>query len=325
MWSAFRNCRKLAYWRYVQQLVPRARIPVQRFGATVHAALAAHYLGRGAAGIEIELLKAYPNRASDPEERADYNLAAAMMRAYTTQYPTETFQVVHVERPFRQPIINPTTDAASRSFVIAGKVDAVVRQDGALWLMEHKTASVIDQAYTERLWGDFQSVLYAHAISQEIGEPVAGVLYNVLLKPRLRQAQGETEQEFQERAAALAAKNKSGKSTAKRQLPESDEDFQTRLAEKYAAPDAFVRIPLYISADQVTTLQHELWELTQAYNEARRRSMWYQNTDYCWRYNRPCAYWNLCRSGGSEIVRDNDYEHREPFEELRSEDTETPF
>jgi hypothetical protein len=103
-------------------------------------------------------------------------------------------------------------------------------------------------------------------------------------------------------------------------MPESDEDFQARLAAKYADAGMFHREPLFISRDRFESLRAELWELTQAFLDARRRGVFYENTSQCFQYGRPCPYFALCRSGGSETVRENLYQRVAPHEELREEE-----
>lgn len=84
--------------------------------------------------------------------------------------------------------------------------------------------SANDSNYLDKLWTDTQIALYCYYL-RELGYPIVGVIYNVLLKSRLKQSKGETQEEYEARHAELAAKNKSGKSTAKRQLPETNEEF----------------------------------------------------------------------------------------------------
>ena len=79
----------------------------------------------------------------------------------------------------------------------------------------------------------------------------------------------------------------------------------------------FHRERLYLSRDRFEELQAQLWELTQAYLEARRRGAFYQNTAFCFHYRRPCAYLPLCQSGGSPVVAENLYQKVPPHEELR--------
>lgn len=53
-------------------------------------------------------------------------------------------------------------------------------------------------------------------------------------------------------------------------MPETDEEFQARLAEWYAQPDTLHREMLFVSRDQFDTLRAELWELIRSFLDARR-------------------------------------------------------
>src|ERR1043166_5320398 len=105
-----------------------------------------------------------------------------MMRGYAQKYATDDFEVIALEKTFEGPISNPASGAASRSFVLAGKVDGILRIDGNYFILEHKTAAQLDSDYLERLWTDFQITIYAYYIEQTMRIPIAGILYNVLVK-----------------------------------------------------------------------------------------------------------------------------------------------
>lgn len=197
-----------------------------------------------------------------------------------------------------------------------GKADGIILKDGKHYLLEHKSASAIDGNFIERLPMDFQIVLYADYIERYMNIRIAGILYNVVGKAQLRQGKGETEEEFQARRAELIAKSKSGKSSAKRKIPETDDEFQERLAAKYAEDAMFHRELLIISRDQFDILHSEVWELTQQLLLARRTGRWYLNPDYCFHYNRPCAYFPLCRSNENPNIVENFYRVGEPHPEL---------
>lgn len=304
-------------WRYIDELVPLERDPNLAFGSVIHDCLECWHGERDLVKVLDHIDRTYPNRAQDDHQQADWHLAKAMMSAYVEHYPAEEFEVVALEKTFEGPIVNPATGATSRSFILAGKVDGIVRQDGQYFLLEHKTASQIDASYLERLWTDFQITLYAWYLEQTLGITVSGIIYNVLVKAKLRQGKGETEAEFEARRAELIAKSKTGKSSAKRKLSEDDETFQQRLQEKYLEPGMFHREVLYISRDQFEELRAELWELSKAMLDARRRDTFYRNTSYCFQYGRPCAYFQLCRSGGNPNVIENHFQRIAPHEELR--------
>jgi hypothetical protein len=324
MWSLFRNCRKAVDWRYLQQLVPLDRDRNLHFGSIIHECLQAWHQRRDLAEVLALTGRLCPNRFQDEHQRRDWHLAIAMMSAYATRYASDSLEVVALEKNFEGAIVNPATGAASRSFVLAGKVDGVVRIDGEHFILEHKTAAQVDGDYLEKLWTDFQITIYAHYIEQTMGIPITGILYNVLVKAKLQQGKGETEEEYQERRAELLAKSKTGKTTAKRKQPESDEDFQQRLAEKYSDPEMFHREMLYLSRDRFDILRSELWELTQVFLDARRRGVFYQNTAFCFNYQRPCPYFSLCRSNGNPNLIDNFYQRVAPNEELRVLPSDAP-
>jgi len=317
MWSLFRNCRKAVDWRYLQQLVPLQRDRNLHFGSLIHECLQSWHAQRDLPEVLDLIDRRCINRTQDEDQRRDWHLATAMMKGYAARYPAEEFEVIALEKAFEGPIVNPSTGAASRSFKLAGKVDGILRIGGEYFILEHKTASQVDADYLEKLWTDFQITIYAHYIEQTMGVPITGIIYNVLVKAKLQQSKGETEEEFQARRAELLAKSKTGKTTAKRKLPESDEEFQQRLAEKYADPEMFHREMLYLSRDRFDILRSELWELTQAFLDARRRGVFYQNTAFCFNYQRPCPYFALCRSNGNPNVIENFYQRVPPNEELR--------
>ena len=317
MWSLFRNCRKAVDWRYQQQLVPLQRDRNLHFGSLIHECLQAWHQRRDLDEVLALITKLCPNHLQDDNQRRDWHLAIAMMKAYAVQYATEGFEVIALEKNFEGPIVNTATGAASRSFVLAGKVDGIVRAGGDYFVLEHKTAGQLDWDYLERLWTDFQITIYAHYIEQTMGIPITGILYNVLVKAKLQQGKGETEEEFQARRAELLAKSKTGKSSAKRRMPETDEEFQQRLSEKYSEPTMLHREMLYLSRDRFDILRSELWELTQAFLDARRRGVFYQNTAFCFNYQRPCSYFALCRSNGNPNLIDNFYQRVAPNEELQ--------
>jgi hypothetical protein len=324
MWSLFRNCRKAVDWRYLQQLVPLEHDRNLHFGSIIHECLQTWHQRRDLEEVLALIGRLCPNRLQDENQRRDWHLATALMKGYAAHYANDDFEIVALERNFEGPIVNPATGAASRSFVLAGKVDGIVRIGGEYFILEHKTAAQVDGDYLEKLWTDFQITIYAHYIEQTMGIPITGILYNVLVKAKLQQGKGETEDEFQARRAELLAKSKTGKTTAKRKLPESDEEYQARLAEKYGDPAMFHREMLYLSRDRFDILRSELWELTQAFLDARRRGVFYQNTAFCFNYQRPCAYFALCRSNGNPNVIENFYQRVAPNEELRVLPDDTP-
>jgi hypothetical protein len=316
-WNSYRQCPRACAWRYVEELAPLERSLTLRFGTLVHQCLECWHQRRDLAETLELIERACAAQQQSPEVQAARHLATAMLLGYAMRYPEEPFRVVALEKTFEGPLYNPETGKPSRTFVLAGKVDGIVEQDGALFLLEHKTAATLDGAYLEKLWMDFQILLYAYALERYLDLRIAGVIYNILVKAKLRQGQGETEAEFRQRVAELSAKNKSGKSTAQRKYPESDADFQGRLRAKYAEAGMFHRETIYFSREQRAEVEAELWLLAQQFLQARRHGWFFRNTGHCFHYGAPCAYYPLCRANGAEHLIANLYERRPPHEELQ--------
>jgi hypothetical protein len=313
--NTFRNCPRKYKHRYLDCLRPRDKPDTLSFGGIIHGAIELWYRSALWDAIEVYLEHEFPLRLEDESQKAAWHLAHAMLVGYVDCYGVDDFEIVELELPFTGEIRNPDTGRSSQTFTIAGKVDAIVRRPDGMYLLEHKTASTIDGNYLDKLWTDTQIALYCHYLRQ-LDYPIVGVIYNVLAKSRLKQRGGETVAEYEARRAELAAKNKSGKSTAQRQLPETDGEFEARLAEWYARPEAFHRELIYLDEERLAMLQEEVWEITQQYLDARRRGKWLLNTSNCFSYQRPCEYLPFCQSGFNPNVVDNLYEIVPPHEEL---------
>lgn len=322
--NCWRNCPRKYKHRYIDGLRPKEKADTLAFGSLIHEALEFWYRN---AVDDNRLFKVFdlidsrvPERECDPVQKNLWCHAKAMFAGYATVYPADDFQIVEIEKEFTGEIRNPATGAASQTFTIAGKVDGIVRCHDGLYLLEHKTASTVDASYLDKLWCDTQIALYTNYLREQ-GYPIIGVIYNVLLKSRLKQKSGETDEEFAARRAVLASKNKSGKTTAKQQETETDEDFQARLYDWYSKPEAFHREKIYLTEDRLAMVLEEVWEVTQQYLGAKRRDSFLMNTSYCFNWSRPCEYLPYCQSCFNPIVRDNLFEVTEPHEELSSADT----
>ena len=147
-------------------------------GSAVHEAIAAFYVGLGAAGkapTEAELLSAFDDAWSrdlerDPPVRsddigADKELGVALVKAFHESAPRPV-RIVAVEHPFAIPLRSPSGDETSDQLIV-GAIDAVVADEaGQVTLLEAKTA--------KRRWAavqlqyDIQPTIYRIA-SRELG------------------------------------------------------------------------------------------------------------------------------------------------------------
>lgn len=318
--STFQTCRRKYKHRYLDGLVPIARARPLGFGTITHEWLKVWHETSAVDLARKVIDQSYPDRDSEPDRKADWHYQTAMLRSYAAKYPDEDFKVVGLEREFAGPLVNPDTNRISRSFRMRGKVDGLVRKpSGEYCLLEHKTVATLTGDYMERVSLDAQIGLYVLYLNDTLSVPISTVLYNILQKPKLVQSRGETQAEFEVRAAELAARNKSGKSSARRKLPESDEAFQARLASWHADEQRFIRLEILLDYERLIEVRRQLWDIGQELLYARRKSLWHRNTLSCFGFGR-CEYWPICSSGGNPNVIENFYRTETPHSELENQE-----
>ena len=288
MFRAFQTCRMKFNYRYSRELVPIEEPAVLVFGSAVHRGLEAWLKGGDKAQV-LSVVASYEGLPVD-----DRCKAVELVNAYMDHWGQEAFEIVDVEHSFIQPLINPKTEYPSTSWQLSGRVDGLVRLDGELYILEHKTTSSINDEFVERIFIDAQIAIYAIAIGRELGERVVGAIYNMIEKPGIRMRMGESEEEFAARRAALIAKSKTGTSTAKRQIAETEEEFCARLREAITAQN-FRREVVRFDDTVLNDQRREIWDAAADMRNPRI----YKNTGSCTKYGRPCEYLSLCRCGGN--------------------------
>jgi len=314
--STFRSCPRKYKNRYEDHLKSKEKADSLYFGQVIHEALTIFYRsGRNLEPVTDYLQKKLVSPENPDDSQHAFLLACAMMDGYAARYESDEWKIEGLDVEFTGTIRNPATGRESRTFFMAGKANGIVIIDGEWFLLEHRTASCAEEIDTDRLWADTKASLYCYYLRQA-GTPVVGVIYNILMKSRIRPKAGETFEDFQKRRDESAARNKSGTTKVQQQMPETPEEFKERLREWYAKPEAFYRVALRIPQSRLALLEAEIWEVTQQYLGSRRRGQWLLNTGSCFHYNQPCEYLKYCRSGFHPGVCRELYEILPPHEEL---------
>lgn len=306
----FRDCRTKYRYRYQLGIVPRDTEAALVFGSAIHAGLE-FWFKFGSEDAALEIFETFAEQLGEE----DAIKGRCLLKKYFSTYAKEDFEVVEIEKPFKVALLNPKTARISRVFELAGKIDGLVRtKDGGYYILEHKTAADISEAYKRRILIDTQIALYATAIERSEGISIKGAIYDVIKKPRIIMKKGETEAEFKARQADLIAKNKTGKSSAKKQEAETPEQFEERLNETITQ-DYFQRFYIDFSLDQKREVMETMW--------AQSRDMLnmniYRNTGKCAFMGVECPYLELCRQGGNIDACGDLYTHQKPHSELEAE------
>jgi len=143
--------------------------------------------------LEQKYLDATLGRNSNPEAMERYMaMASALYDVYW----------LHWKQDFRRKWEGAECqfDVNWNTFRLRGMRDGLYRFKKQTWLLETKTTGRIDEyTLTDALAFNFQNLFYIVASEEELGKPIAGVMYNVVCKPQLRQGKAESLVNFAKR------------------------------------------------------------------------------------------------------------------------------
>ncbi len=277
------NCPFAEHLRYDLGLAPKSSSAPRLLGSAVHKGLET-----GSITEALAVFDAVQPFTQEQQSALDLDMATCRAMLYGAQQAFAPLEDLQTEQCFSLPIINPETDAASRSFVLSGKVDGVCTLGGESWLVEYKTASSVDRQYISRLRLDGQVTTYLYAMQRVLDKPLAGVIYRIIRKPSIRQTQKETFEAFCDRLEA---------------------DYRDR-PEFY-----FIEERLYRSQEDLDLFEAELWDITQRMLWERQRDVYPRNTARCTDFG-TCEYMPICLQEAGCEAR---YERRDPHEELKGD------
>lgn len=285
----FLACHRKYKFRYIDKLVKKG--PKEQplyFGGAIHDGLKEFHETRQYEPA-MDAIKQAIEEAKEDGNKFDlisFLKAEAMLKGYGRQYITEEFEVVELEKEFIGDVVAPGGGAIP-GFRFAGKVDGIIKEDDQYYLLEHKTASNLQPGYSDKLWTDLQILLYSIYIEQAMGVTLSGVLYNVLVKTGIKWKDNETL-----------------------------EEYKSRLFVTYSKPEMFFRKYIEFNEADYVRVKKDLVDITRDIQRCMMSNRWYRNTQSCYQWNRPCAYFKLCKLNELSSIKTQDYEVREPHEEL---------
>lgn len=172
------------------------------FGSLFHNLLEDHY---NSEKMKIDLGKFFDRQRknaagiSSKITEKSYAMAEALYPSYCTYWNNDDIEKVWYEL---EPVFDIHFPYAKElgGHRIRGRIDGVFELNDALWLLETKTKSRVDEGgLMEQLNLDFQILFYITAAEKIFEREIKGVLYNVVRKPQLKQKKNEQINEFAER------------------------------------------------------------------------------------------------------------------------------
>jgi PD-(D/E)XK nuclease superfamily len=291
--QVFRRCALEHYFAFVLGVRPLGSdAEALRFGSLFHVGLAAWWLAYETPGEQ--LTAALEVMRPLAEDEYDMARAECLMRGYDARWAgAEDVEVLQVEWQFQTPLLNPATGAASRTYLLAGKLDALVRNrgDGAVYIVEHKTSSQDigpGSQYWDLLRLDSQISTY-FAGARGLGYVPVGCLYDVIGKTKHIPLKATPEAARKYTKQGLLYANQ-------RDEDETAEEYGLRITEAICAdPDRYYRRGFVVRLeDEVREAADDVWQTARLMREARAAGVYPRNVGACERYGRLCAYHPVC-------------------------------
>jgi hypothetical protein len=331
--ATFKECRRKAWYSYELGLRRIDDSRALRMGSAFHDGIEALGKGEGTDGACSAVRFAYahcPEQFDLYEWDIECETILRLVCAYEWRWLNTPLENVVTEQTFELPLLNPGTNAPSKFFDLAGKIDGIVRlEDGRLAVKETKTTSddlSPDSDLWRRLRIDHQISLYIHA-ARQMGFQVDTVLYDVIRKPSIKPtAIPQTDDDGVKivlDANGQRVRTKDGKKWREsgdtalgyvlQTRPMTVEEWGDKLTEDITSrPDFyFARVEVPRLDQDVEEYRQELWEIQQALREAQRTGRWYRTVG---RHCTFCPHFDHCSANqkidpsfppiGFEIVSD---------------------
>lgn len=300
----YRDCSRKHALAYVEGFRPAVETEALHVGTLVHQGLAAWW--RAPAGERLApALAAVAERARDPFAQVQVE---ELLSAYDARWGSDgAYETVLVEKSFTAPLINPETGAASRTWLLAGQVDVVVREVATdrVLLMEHKTTSdPIDHDATDyflKLCMDGQISHYVLG-AEALGHQVEACVYDVLKKPGQRPLKATPIED--RKYLQKDSKQKDGTIrpagslyAGQRESDEQPEEYRLRIREALADHATTLRrreVPRL--ERQIAEYLADVWQFAQQMRADELAGRSTRNPEACDRFGK-CAYWDVCAYG----------------------------
>lgn len=205
--SGYQNieiCKRRAYYYLIRQRELDRPTPALEFGRILHEVLDQRYhLGtdfvdeEGMRVIIAKMRELFQEYQPEEGEYRNYAYMYDLIHAYLEQYPDEPFEVYHhngeplIEVPFTVPL----GTIGKYKIVWTGRFDMLIQKSDGVYLVDHKTASVLGPSLYQSYDLSTQAWGYMFACRQTLNLIPDGLIYNVIgtRKPR---KDGSVQREF---------------------------------------------------------------------------------------------------------------------------------
>jgi hypothetical protein len=291
-----RRCLRAHYYEYELRISAVEEAEALSFGSAMHKGVA---VWRQTKDVSAAMIALYECAFHTPIAAAQ---ALALMEGYCGYWHDvdANRNFVAVEMAWSLPLINPDTNAASRTYTLAGKLDAL-DSEHVVWETKTTSESIdAESRYWQILAINPQISNYFRAL-QNLGYTPTKVCYDVIKKPLMRPSQVPV---LDEAGLKIVLDTQTGdrvynKNGQPRQTGSKEEGYtlqtRTETVEEYAdrlRKDIAENPSKYFARREITLLEDDLedyavefWGIGLSLNHARRTGHWFRNVS-----TRTCTY-----------------------------------
>ena len=305
MRNKFATCHRAYSIAYNRLVRPAVESDALSFGTAMHALLENYWSARGQEAVEKPAL-------ADPYRQATLD---ALYDGYVRKWgdsDAERFEPLGSEIGFEAPLMNPETGALSRTWHLAGKIDAVAKEksSGKVYIVEHKTTSS-DIGPGSQYW--LKMPIDGQVSGYFVGAQSRGIeaetcLYDVIRKPSM--APSKSVPVLDDEGLKIVVDEATGERVTKKDgsprqsagegmkllvREETPEEWKARLEADIAArPDYYyARMEVVRSDADLADYLFDMWAVGREIADAERLGRFSRNSLSCSAYG-TCEYFDVC-------------------------------
>lgn len=302
MRSKFAACHRAYKMAYVDLKRPVATSEALSFGTAMHSLLEHYWKREGFGPIDTG------DRFRDVTLR---ELFDGYVRRWLDE-DLERYDNIGAEVYFEAPLMNPETGGISKTWKLAGKIDAVARErsTGKVVIIEHKTTSSDigpGSDYWKKIPIDGQVSGY-YVGAQAVGLEAQDCVYDVIRKPSIRPSstvpvldddglkivvdEVTGERIMKKDGTPRQSAGEGMKMLTREELPD---EYALRLRDDICArPDYyFQRLNVARSTDDLAEYLFDMWAVSREIADAERLGRFSRNPNACSMYG-TCEYFDVC-------------------------------
>lgn len=196
------QCPRSCEYAYLHKRIGAWANSALNFGGAIHHALAHRYthspdlMMSADEEEQMRLLEEWFLEKPNPEnDHRTLDLAQALIRGYNSKYQGEEFNTLEldgkpaVELPFAFTLYNRSIKFNGENnypitIMYSGRIDLPVRANGQLFVVDHKTTSMLGDTFFKGLSVSPQMIGYCAGIEKTLGQKCDGFIVNALRVPK---------------------------------------------------------------------------------------------------------------------------------------------